>query len=62
MCGIAGFIGKKEISKINIVETLNLMKNRGPDFQSYFNFSHNNSNISLLLKDEISSLLAAFLL
>jgi len=48
MCGIAGFIGEKEISKINIVETLNLMKKRGPDFQSYFNFSHNNSNISLL--------------
>ena len=48
MCGIAGFIGKKEISKKNIVQTLNLMKNRGPDSQSHLSFSHNNNNISLL--------------
>ena len=48
MCGIAGYIGKKEMSRKNIFETLNLMKNRGPDFQSQSSFSHNNSNISLL--------------
>ena len=48
MCGIAGYIGKKKISKKNIFETLNLMKNRGPDFQSHTSFSHNNFNISLL--------------
>ena len=49
MCGIAGYIGKKKISKKKIFETLNLMKNRGPDFQSHTSFSHNNFNISLLL-------------
>ena len=31
MCGIAGFIGKKNIEKSTIQETLNLMMNRGPD-------------------------------
>ena len=29
MCGIAGYIGKKQIGKNAINETLGLMKNRG---------------------------------
>ena len=34
MCGIAGYIGKKKISKKVIEATLKLMKNRGPDNQN----------------------------
>ena len=35
MCGILGFIGREKISKETINHSLNLMKNRGPDFQDY---------------------------
>ena len=35
MCGIAGYLGRKKISKKLIYKTLNLMKNRGPDNQNY---------------------------
>ena len=35
MCGIAGYLGRKKISKKLIQKTLKLMKNRGPDNQSY---------------------------
>jgi len=35
MCGIAGYIGREEINKSLIESTLQLMKNRGPDFCSY---------------------------
>ena len=36
MCGIAGYFGTKNISISKIKKTLNLMKNRGPDFQGYY--------------------------
>ena len=46
MCGIAGYIGQKiSISKIR--NTMNLMKNRGPDFQDWCSFEHNETNIYL---------------
>ena len=35
MCGIAGYLGKRKISKKLIERTLKLMKNRGPDNQNY---------------------------
>jgi len=35
MCGIAGYIGKQTLNKTLIEKTLFLMKNRGPDYQSY---------------------------
>ena len=35
MCGIAGYLGRKKISKRLIQKTLKFMKNRGPDNQSY---------------------------
>jgi asparagine synthase (glutamine-hydrolysing) len=47
MCGIAGYIGKKEFSDSKIVKILNLMKNRGPDFQSYKKFCINDKVIYL---------------
>jgi len=49
MCGIAGFIGNERISNVVINKSLFLMKNRGPDNQSYCHLKINNSlNIYLL--------------
>jgi asparagine synthase (glutamine-hydrolysing) len=49
MCGIAGFIGNDKISNEIINKSLFLMKNRGPDDQSFCHFKVNNSlNIYLL--------------
>ena len=48
MCGIAGYIGKNNINENVIDETLDLMKNRGPDQQSWCTFSSNQKNIYLL--------------
>ena len=48
MCGIAGFIGKKEISEENISRTLDLMKNRGPDHRDHISFNDGNSRVVLL--------------
>ena len=48
MCGIAGYFGTKNISNIKVKKTLNLMKNRGPDFQSYFRKKIKKKNIFLL--------------
>ncbi len=48
MCGIAGYIGKKNISDDSIKLTLELLKNRGPDCQDWKKFSVKNTNIYLL--------------
>ena len=48
MCGIAGYIGFNEISKKTVLNTLELMKNRGPDSQNFKKYQHNNFNIYLL--------------
>ena len=48
MCGIAGYIGGKKISDKKIINTLGLMKNRGPDHQDWCSFTANDTNIYLL--------------
>ena len=48
MCGIAGYFGKKKIDKAIIDRTLKLMKNRGPDFSSYYKNIFSNNNVYLL--------------
>jgi asparagine synthase (glutamine-hydrolysing) len=48
MCGIAGYIGKKIINDRVINNTLNIMKNRGPDHQDYFSSAYKETNIYLL--------------
>jgi len=48
MCGIAGYIGKKQVSKSTINKTLGLMKNRGPDNQDWCFFTANDTNVYLL--------------
>ncbi|MFH1003894.1 MAG: asparagine synthase (glutamine-hydrolyzing) [Bacteroidota bacterium] len=48
MCGIAGYIGKPNISEEKILGTLSLMYNRGPDFQNYFLIKNDTMNIALL--------------
>ena len=48
MCGLAGYIGKKKISKKFIFKTLNLMKNRGPDFQKSLDYECGDLNVHLL--------------
>ena len=35
MCGIAGYLGQEQISETRVLMTMNLLKNRGPDFQDY---------------------------
>ncbi|MGE5417648.1 MAG: asparagine synthase (glutamine-hydrolyzing) [Acidobacteriota bacterium] len=53
MCGIAGFIGKKILDEETIAQTLNLMKNRGPDNQDYY-FNGVGSNQVYLLHSRLS--------
>jgi asparagine synthase (glutamine-hydrolysing) len=48
MCGIAGYYGKKRIEAPTIHQTLDLMKNRGPDHQNYKQFQLSNASIYLL--------------
>ncbi len=49
MCGISGFISKKKLIRDNaIINTLRLMKNRGPDYYSTYNETVLDKNISLL--------------
>jgi asparagine synthase (glutamine-hydrolysing) len=48
MCGIAGYIGKKKIENKVINQTLDLMKNRGPDYHNWRSFQSNSTNIYLL--------------
>ena len=53
MCGISGFYGLKPINKNTINKTLELMKNRGPEFSDYKVFI-NNENIIYLLHSRLS--------
>jgi len=48
MCGIAGFIGKRKISKDCIDGTLGLMRNRGPDNREYAVFNDSSNSVALL--------------
>ncbi|MCC6221281.1 MAG: asparagine synthase (glutamine-hydrolyzing) [Deltaproteobacteria bacterium] len=48
MCGIAGFIGKRELAKKDIEQTLALMQNRGPDNQAYLDIQDNDTRVYLL--------------
>ena len=48
MCGIAGYIGKKKISRTSLKKTLDLMKNRGPDNQKSLNFRYKENFVYLL--------------
>ena len=48
MCGIAGYIGTKQIEKYKIRNTLKLMINRGPDNQNWHKVVKENFNIFLL--------------
>ena len=54
MCGISGFIGKEKIFKKTIFHSLELMKNRGPDHQSYRNIKVNNVINLYLLHSRLS--------
>jgi len=56
MCGISGFIGKEKISKETIKHSLNLMKNRGPDFQDYKEIKVSNSINLYFLHSRLSIL------
>ena len=48
MCGISGYIGKRNLRIDVIKNTLHLMKNRGPDFSSYYKNIFSNNNVYLL--------------
>jgi len=48
MCGIAGFFGNKIINKVDIALTLDLMKNRGPDFSDYYENKFKKNYVCLL--------------
>ena len=37
MCGISGYFGRRQITSDVINGTLNLMKNRGPNFSNHYN-------------------------
>lgn len=48
MCGIAGYIGKKPLPETHIRNTLERMKQRGPDAQRFQSFNTDDAHISLL--------------
>ena len=48
MCGISGYIGKKNLNVGVIKNTLKLMKSRGPDFSNYYKQNISSYNIHLL--------------
>ena len=48
MCGIAGYFGRKKISKSEIFSTLKIMRNRGPDFSNFYQ-KQINDNLSVTL-------------
>jgi len=48
MCGIVGYIGKASVDKPRIVETLDLMRNHGPDSRDYVSFNQGDVNVVLL--------------
>ena len=45
MCGIAGSIINANLSSLKVSKLLNLMKNRGPDNQSYKKFEFSKKNL-----------------
>ena len=47
MCGIAGYIGRENLNKNVIFKCLDLMKQRGPDYQSFITHYHKNNTINL---------------
>ena len=50
MCGISGCIVDKKLSPLVIDKTLSLMKNRGPDNQSYKVYNFGKKILYLLVK------------
>ena len=54
MCGIAGYWGLKEHSKETIKETLEIMKNRGPDNQNFNIFKTRDKKNLYLLHSRLS--------
>lgn len=48
MCGIAGYIGKKNFNKKKIKNILHLMQSRGPNYQDYYYKENYKENIYLL--------------
>ena len=48
MCGISGFLSDKKISDKIIFDTLNLMKNRGPDSKGFERFFFGDYQASFL--------------
>ena len=45
MCGIAGSIINTKLSNLKVSKLLNLMKNRGPDNQSFKKFEFNKKSL-----------------
>ena len=54
MCGIAGYFGKRSISKESIERTLQNMRQRGPDFSDYYSKSYPNNLFVYLLHSRLS--------
>lgn len=48
MCGIAGYIGHRQLDEGRIMNTLGLMANRGPDAQAYRVLSGDDTKVALL--------------
>ena len=48
MCGIAGYIGKKQLQLNQIQSTIEVMKKRGPDHQDFVNIQSDENHITLI--------------
>ena len=49
MCGIAGYIGSKNISDKLISKSLDFLKSRGPDFKGIKKYNGNSQNSKNIL-------------
>ena len=54
MCGISGYYGKKNINLKTVNSTIELMKNRGPNFSNYYQNNFENGLSIYLLHTRLS--------
>ena len=60
MCGISGFFGKSKILPNNILKTLELMRNRGPNFSDFYENKFDKGLAIYLLHSRLSIIAVSY--